>query len=199
MYLRKGVVMNKRMFLALDISGADKGKIAQWRAQYLPLPFRAIDKQNFHVTLAFLGLVSDDQQANLEQLISQQHNLIQQQLKPLVENTKTLSLLLSKVGYFKTAQVLHLMPTVCPDWLIYLNKTMVELSLNCDISIKNNGYKPHLSLYRKAKFSLPNTNIPLQEIAFKQRLSITSFSLYHSYPSEVGVRYEPVKTWKINI
>ncbi|ASP48331.1 RNA 2',3'-cyclic phosphodiesterase [Cognaticolwellia beringensis] len=190
--------MNKRMFLALDISGADKAKIAQWREQYLSLPFRAIDKQNFHVTLAFLGLVNKDQQANLEKLISQQHNLIQQQLTPLVEETKTLSLLLSKVGYFKTAQVLHLMPTVCPDWLIYLNKTMVELSFKCDISIENKGYLPHLSLYRKAKHSLSNTNKTLEKTAFKQPLSITSFSLYHSYSSEIGVRYEPVKTWKIN-
>ena len=186
------------MFLALDISGADKVKIAQWREQYLSLPFRAIDKQNFHVTLAFLGFVNKDQQANLEKLISQQHNLIQQQLKSLVEETKTLTLLLSKVGYFKTAQVLHLMPMVCPDWLIYLNKTLVELSFNCDISIENNGYQPHLSLYRKAKYSLSNTNKTLEKTTFKQPLSITSFSLYHSYSSEIGVRYEPVKTWKIN-
>ncbi|MBA6392358.1 RNA 2',3'-cyclic phosphodiesterase [Colwellia sp. BRX10-3] len=189
--------MNKRMFIALDISSADKVKVAQCRDQHLPLPFKAIDEQNFHVTLAFLGLVDKDQQANLAKLISQQHNLIKQQLKPFVGQNKTLSLLLSKVGYFKKAQVLHLIPTTNPDWLIYLNKTIVELSLNCDITLENRVYQPHLSLYRKAKFPLPHYYKKIQQTELEQQLSITSFSLYHSYSTELGVRYQQVQTWDL--
>ena len=191
--------MNKRMFLALDISATDKAKIAQWRAQHLPLPFKVIDAQNFHITLAFLGLVNEDQQANLAQLISQQHNFIQPQLKPLVDQNKTLPLLLSKVGYFKQPQVLHLMPVTCPDWLIYLNNAVVQLSLNVNITLENRVYQPHLSLYRKAKFLLPERYKKTQQTKVKQHLDIASFSLYHSYLTEIGVRYQRIKTWTLNL
>jgi len=48
--------MNKRMFIAIDITSADKAAIALWREQHLSLPFKIIPQQNFHITLAFLGL-----------------------------------------------------------------------------------------------------------------------------------------------
>ena len=190
--------MKKRMFIALDIVDTDKVKIAQWREQHLPLPFKPIDRQNFHITLAFLGFIAPQQQASVAQLISQQHGFIQQHLKALIQQKKTSSIVLSKLGYFKKAQVLHLMPASCPDWLIYLQRTVLELSLNSNIALENSGYQPHLSLYRKAKTPLPALCKNLQQSVFKQQLSITSFSLYHSYSTALGVRYESVQTWEIN-
>jgi 2'-5' RNA ligase len=191
------ILMKKRMFVALDILDTDKVKIAQWREQHLPLPFKPIDRQNFHITLAFLGFIAPQQQASVAQLISQQHSFIQQRLKPLIQQNKALSIVLSQLGYFKKAQVLHLMPVSCSDWLIYLQRTVVELSLNSNIALENSRYQPHLSLYRKAKTSLPALCKNLQKTIFNQQLSITSFSLYHSYSTALGVRYEPVQTWKI--
>jgi 2'-5' RNA ligase len=191
------ILMKKRMFVALDILDTDKVKITQWREQHLPLPFKPIDRQNFHITLAFLGFIAPQQQASVAQLISQQHSFIQQHLKPLIQQNKALSIVLSQLGYFKKAQVLHLMPVSCSDWLIYLQRTVVELSLNSNIALENSRYQPHLSLYRKAKTSLPALCKNLQKTIFNQQLSITSFSLYHSYSTALGVRYEPVQTWKI--
>ncbi|MBA6224628.1 RNA 2',3'-cyclic phosphodiesterase [Colwellia sp. MB02u-18] len=190
--------MKKRMFIALDIIDTDKVKIAQWREQHLSLPFKPIDRQNFHITLAFLGCIAPQQQASVAQLISQQHGLMQQRLKALIQQKKASSILLSQLGYFKKAQVLHLMPASCPDWLIYLQHTVVELSLSSNIALENRSYQPHLSLYRKAKTPLPALCKHLQQSVFKQQLSITSFSLYHSYSTALGVRYEPVQTWTIN-
>lgn len=189
--------MTKRMFLALDISETDKVNIAQWRNQHLSLPFKAIDEQNFHITLAFLGLIDSVQQANLEKIIDQQHSFIQQQLKSFILQEKNVVLALSVVGYFKKPQVLHLMPNLCPDWLIYLNKTLVELSLNCGITQQDNHYQPHVSLYRKAKFPFFPAHKKMLQTVFEQCLNLTSFSLYHSYSSLEGVRYQPVHTWKL--
>lgn len=190
--------MKKRMFLALDISGADKVKIAHWREQHLLLPFKTINEQNFHITLAFLGLIDNAQQLRVEKSINQQLPFIQQQLKAFVQQDKALSLVLSHLGYFKKAQVLHLMPTTCPEWLVYLNKVIVQLSHNCNIALANSTYQAHLSLYRKAKLPLPAPFANIQQIVVKQQLQITSFSLYHSYSTAFGVRYEPVNTWQIN-
>jgi 2'-5' RNA ligase len=189
--------MKKRMFLALDISSADKVKVVQWRKQHLTLPFKAIDENNFHITLAFLGLLEQETQADLAALINQQHHLIQQQLKVLVAQDISFSLRLSKVGYFKKAQVLHLMPESCPQWLMYLNEVIVELSLNSNITLENYRYQPHLSVYRKAKSPLIETNNIIEKTAVNQTLSIKSFSLYHSFSSEYGVQYMPIQTWKL--
>jgi 2'-5' RNA ligase len=133
------------------------------------LPFNIIDRQNFHITLAFLGCIApqqqqQQQQASVAQLISQQHGFIQQHLKPLIQQNKALSIMLSQLDYFKKAQVLHLMPTRFLDWLIYLQRTVVELSLNSNIALKNNSYQPHLSLYRQAKTPLPALFKSLQKL-----------------------------------
>lgn len=190
--------MKKRMFIALDISDTDKIKLAQWREQHLPLPFKAINEKNFHITLAFLGLIDNEQQLSLAQLINQQHSFIQQYLQPFKAQNQTLFLVLSKIGYFKTAQVLHLMPTTNPDWLMPLNKLIIALCLNSQIPLENSVYQPHLSLFRKAKYPLPSGLTALQQTSVEQQLSITGFSLYHSYSTALGVCYEPVQTWKIN-
>jgi len=190
--------MKKRMFLALDISGADKVKIAHWREQHLLLPFKAINEQNFHITLAFLGLIDNAQQLSVEKSINQHQHFIQQQLKAFVQQEQVLSVVLSHLGYFKKAQVLHLMPATCPDWLMYLNKLIVQLSRNCNIALANSPYQAHLSLYRKAKLPLPAPFENIQQIVVKQQLCITSFSLYHSCSTALGVHYNPVSTWKIN-
>ena len=195
--IRIKIVMKQRMFIALDISNPDKGKIDLWRGQHLSLPFKAINPQNLHITLAFLGFIDNIQQVRLTQLINQQHDNIQQQVKSLITQNLPLSVELSKIGYFKNAQVLHLMPTTDPDWLLCLHKQLIVLCINSNIALENSIYQPHLSLYRKSKFDSVSRLIELQEINFTQKLNITSFSLYHSYSTTSGVCYAPVHTWKL--
>lgn len=188
--------MNKRMFLALDVSSADKATLALWRSQNLALPFKIIEPNNFHVTLAFLGLLTNNQQTNLQELINQHHNDIQQHLKLLLPE-QSYSLQLSKIGYFKKAQVLHLLPEHSPNWLMYLNTTLVELSLSSNITLEQKRYQPHLSLYRKVKPALIDTDFIIENTAIKHAMCTKSFSLYHSYSTDSCVKYFPVKTWKL--
>lgn len=193
---KKETMMTKRMFIALDISKADKVKVAQWRKIYLPRPFKVINEENFHITLAFLGLINQQQQVSITAVINQQHSLIQQQLQLLLSQKLALPITLSAVGYFKKAQVLHLMPPNCPNWLAYLNNVMINSCRNVGIPIENRIYKPHLSIYRKAKMSSPKSSE--ENIAVELQLNIRSFSLYQSYSTPLGVHYEPIQTWEIN-
>ncbi len=186
------------MFLALDISADDKVKIAQWRERYLNLPFKAVTEQNFHITLVFLGLLDNAQQVNLSKLLSQQHGNIQYQITSLSAQSSSLSLVLSQLDYFSKAQVLHLKPTSCPDWLGYLNKTLLKLCRCCHIKIESRAYQPHLSLYRKAKLPSPSYLKKLNQGVIEQKLNINSFSLYHSYSTPQGVRYQSAQRWKLN-
>lgn len=190
--------MKKRMFIALDIADPDKAKLGHWRDQHLSLAFKTISEKNLHITLVFLGLIDDLQQAHLTQLINQQQEVIREKFPSALPQNQKQTLKLAQIGYFKRAQVLHIMPTTCPDWLTHLNHVMIKLCCNNNIAIENSVYQPHLSLYRKAKFTSRSTLTLLQKITVEQRLSITSFSLYHSYSTELDVVYEPVHSWKIN-
>jgi len=195
--LKTETMLKKRMFIALDISSADKENISQWREQHLDLKFKAVTAENFHITLAFLAFIDPQQQTNIEQFINQQHQAIQHQLKRLTQEDNALRIELSKIAYFETAKVLHLMPTNCPDWLLDLHHTISQLCYRCKIPLQDRVYQPHLSLYRKAKFSEPTHLAAIQKKVMVQTLSITSFSLYHSYSTPSGVHYEPIKTWHI--
>tara|TARA_R110002012_G_scaffold76045_3_gene192068 strand:- start:16500 stop:17072 length:573 start_codon:yes stop_codon:yes gene_type:complete len=190
--------MKKRMFIALDISNDDKFKVAQWRDQHLPLAFKAIPAENFHITLVFLGLIDNSQQTDITQSINQQRDSIRTLLAPVLQAHKTLSIGLSEIGYFKAAKVLHVMPSVCPEWLIRLNATIVASCHESAIAIENRAYQPHLSLYRKAKFDSSEALSTRQKNTIVQNICINSFSLYHSYSTDFGVVYQAVKTWKIN-
>ena len=183
------------MFLALDIVETDKAMLAQWRNEQLTLPFKAINQDNFHITLAFLGLINNTQQTHLTHSINQQIDSIQQYLSPLFQHQSTLPITLSEMDYFKKPKVLHLMPADCPDWLLQLHKTLVEISHQCNISIESRPYIPHLSLYRKAKFSSNSDLLMLNQSLDAQQLNIKSFSLYHSFSTNNGVYYQPIETW----
>lgn len=194
------------MFIALDIAIADKSAIALWREQHLSLPFKIIPQQNFHITLAFLGVISKKQQNDITNIISEKYGDIKQRLSNFLQsnytNTDVLKLTLSQLGHFNKAQVLHLMPASSPDWLSYLEKVITESCQQNDILLDSRAYKPHLSLYRKAKtpLALPeplllNTQFPN---GFCHQLSIKSFSLYHSRSSASGVTYLPIHTWRLN-
>ncbi|WP_164718117.1 2'-5' RNA ligase family protein [Colwellia sp. Arc7-635] len=202
-------MLKKRMFIALDISSADKVNIAQWREQHLDLQFKAVAAENFHITLAFLAFIDPQQQANIEQSINQQHTTIQQRFKALAQQKDALldlpntapnavPIVLSKIAYFKTAKVLHLTPTNCPDWLLDLNDTISQLCCRCNIPLQDRIYQPHLSLYRKAKLPELVNLAALQKNVIAQTVNITSFSLYHSYSTPSGVHYEAIKTCKLS-
>jgi 2'-5' RNA ligase len=90
------------------------------------LPFKIIPQENFHITLAFLGLVSEEQQEYLVKLISEKHIDIHRKINNFTQgknaNLDAVHLTLSKLGCFNRAQVLHFMPANCPRLVILLSK-----------------------------------------------------------------------------
>ncbi|SEL20366.1 2'-5' RNA ligase [Colwellia chukchiensis] len=189
--------MKKRMFLALDISPQHQAQIAHWRQQHLAMPFKAVDEKNLHITLVFLGLIDNRQQQQLISLIDQQRRPIQQALATSLSANQTFALHLTQLGYFGKAKILHLQPTSCPEWLALLNKLLVELSAQCDITITQHAYRPHLTLYRNAKLqAMPELNA-LYAAPFKSPTILSSFSLYHSDSTPSGVCYQAIRRWPL--
>ena len=172
----------KRLFFAVDVSASDKQAIANWRDKQLALPFKAIVADNFHITLAFLGRTTTDQQ--------QQLMIVANELAQHISGINEQTLQLRHTGLFKKPQVLYLGLATCPSWLTTLAQNLSKAAIAQGLSQENRRYCPHLSIYRKA------TSIN-QTIAIDLSIQITSFSLYQSKPSDHGVIYQPIKTYSL--
>lgn len=180
-----------RLFFALDIIDTDKQKLANWREQQLNLPFKAVPQANFHVTLAFIGAVTDEQKKILMteagQISRQLHCKIKQKVK--TSSSKTLSF--DHCELFKKSKVLFLGTSSSPQWLNLLAEHLGACAKNMGLFQENRPYQPHITMYRKA------SGEQLKHLKKNIIFEIKSFSLYQSISTETGVCYKPVETWFI--
>ena len=171
------------MFFALDIRQKDKATIASWSEQICLPNTKKIMRDNFHITLAFLGQLSTKQKTYL----IEQANEIQQQL---VITKQDMELTIDELGFFKKPQVLYFGFSSFPPPFEHLADKLSKQALRIGLYQETRKYKAHISIARKAK--------QLTEVAeFSIPITIDSFSLYLSQSTEHGVVYSPVKTWSI--
>lgn len=170
----------KRMFFALDIAPKDKAIIASWRS-FLETSAKPVASNNFHVTLAFLGLVPQSIEQKLIDHLGHANN---------TGVTKAYQLQLASIGLFQKPQVLYLGFNHFPPELSNLAQYLTDLAKAHKLKQEARTYLPHLTIFRKAK-ALPLAT-PLNH-----QFEVSSFSLYHSQSSPTGVQYLPVATWPI--
>ena len=172
-----------RLFFALDLNTADKSALAAFREQYLSVPFKPVDKNNYHITLCFLGAVTTDQQ---QTLIAQADKLTHQ-IFPIVSQ----QLQLNQIALFKKPKILYFSHSQIPNWLLTLASELSDCAKSLALFQEERPYLPHISIYRKAGF-IPS-NLP----KIKINIIINSFSLYQSVSSTNGVKYQAIKTWRL--
>ncbi|WP_286234528.1 RNA 2',3'-cyclic phosphodiesterase [Thalassotalea sediminis] len=172
----------KRMFFALDISNSDKQYLAKWRQQIL-LNAKPVSQENFHITLSFLGMLSDLQ---IEQLITfvDAQNLLSKQAP--------FEICATQLGLFKKPQVLYLAFQNFPKPLSRLAYNLSHQASIMGITQHHPSFLPHITLFRKAK-EIPQQQTKSEGVSIM--LTISQFSLYHSYSTNEGVRYKPIRTW----
>jgi len=174
----------KRLFFALDISPSDKEKVHTWRKRQLNIQAKAVSQNNFHITLAFLGGVSEHLE---KQIIKSCEQTIKPNL-PLYSHPVTLQF--DRLNIFKKPQVLYLDCSNFPQPLINLANSLKQRAMSLNISQEDRPYRPHLTIYRKVK-KLPDVLPP------KLPLNISTFSLYHSQSTPNGIIYTAVNTWSL--
>jgi len=167
-----------RLFLALDVQPNDKQSINKWRNENLSLEAKLVNKENFHITLAFIGQIE-------EQKLEALKNDIQQRFSRIVLPQQEKTLLLTDIGLFKKPKVLYLSLAEIPNWLHLLADAFQFLS-----TTPERPYCPHLTIFRKV------TEIPICA-PINYKLLINSFSLYESKSTQEGVKYTPLYSWEI--
>lgn len=170
--------MMNRLFFALELPAKDKAAISHWRELSFGMFAKPVPMENLHLTLCFLGDVSQHQE---QQLI-----ILTDQIQAQVINMD-----FSDIGVFSKPGVLYMAP--CGDFspatklAAILNKFALQLS----IKVEKRAFKPHITLFRKVK-SLPGVEQPpLFSIQFRNLV------LYRSTRGPNSVIYRDVASWAL--
>ncbi len=172
--------MSKRYFFALDIEEKDKQLIASYQDS-LQLPFKKVSTNNFHITLCFLGHITEQQKLEFVEFTNA--------LNYKVADKAQKKLLFNSLGHFNKPQVLYLALQTVPNWLTTIAFKLTNQAKAKGIFQEERAYKPHITLFRKAKY------LSAADKSIEQGFLIKSFSLYQSTSHFDGVKYHPIKTW----
>jgi len=170
-------ITNKRLFLALWPDEQVVRKIKQHAIKYFSdCRGRILEKDNWHITLAYFGASDIKAQACLEK-----------QAEKII--AKSFELSLSVCGYWKKPAVAWLAPSTIPDELSQLAFNVQQSLVPCGYKPETRDYQPHVTLVRKAKQS-PSIN-EIQAIPW----FVDKFCLVESKTFAAGARYTVLKTW----
>jgi 2'-5' RNA ligase len=176
-----------RLFFALDIQKQDKKAIVQWSKQQLGTILqnsKPVTENNLHITLAFLGNVSIEQQLFFIQLCNNKF------LPSNSASNTIFKLSLNQIALFKKPKVLYLGFNQFPIYLLGLAELLSKRAKEKEIFQEARPYCPHVSIARKVNELITNRKVNIA-------IDIKSFSLYRSESTASGVIYTPINTWSL--
>jgi 2'-5' RNA ligase len=169
-----------RTFFALEPGPETALAIESWRSLSWPALQRPIPAANFHLTLAFLGDISESQ---LETLAQRSGEL----------KAGGFELTLDCLGYWNKPQILWLGPSNTPQALQYLATSLGKAAVSSGVKVGKRDYQPHLSLARRVS---PEPAAALTQPRFSCHFD--SFALYESIRGRDGVRYRAMASWPLH-
>ena len=169
----------QRLFFSLKFSHAQQQQLLahQQQLQTLCPGARSVDVSNFHLTLFFLGQVSDDQK---QHLLNTTDNIVAQRF----------SLTLDTLAGFAKPKIIYLAPSVIPAQLISLQQQLAAICKDQGFDDIHDKYRPHVTLARHAVF---NESVPVEPI----KLEISEYALYVSENNNGKVQYSPLHIVKL--
>ncbi|MDP2715925.1 RNA 2',3'-cyclic phosphodiesterase [Rheinheimera sp.] len=166
----------QRLFFSLKFSPAQQQQLLPYQQQALSLcpGAKAVDNDNLHLTLFFLGQVDAAQQ---QRLVSATQQII----------VAPFSITLDTLACFAKPKILYLAPSVIPDALLQLQRQVAALCQTAGFNDIHDNYRPHITLARHA----------VCDAAFKQpvlplTLQVSEFGLYQSAQFEGRLQYLPL-------
>lgn len=168
----------RRLFFALSLPDTLQQQIVQWRAQQFPPEAgRPIAAANLHLTLAFLGEVSEQKAAALSQLAGR-----------IVQPGFTLTL--DDLGHWPGSGVVWLGCRQSPRGLLQLAALLRAQAARSGCYQSATPFSPHISLLRGAV-----RPVALPPAAPGWRVDCQTFSLYQSQYQQGRTRYQRLASW----
>jgi len=172
---------SRRIFFALWPDDDTRHEILKQcrKSGILKQPGRIMRPENLHITLHFIGNVSEQQLACCVAAASQV------QAAPF-------DIRLDEFGHFVRAGVVWLGSTRLPQALQQLHRDLGVALRGCDYAPDPRPFKPHLTLMRNVKA----IKIELLEVK-PLSWSVDRFALVESIPVEGGVQYQPLQWYSV--
>ena len=173
---------DKRIFLALWPDEATRQQLFkiqnELKHEQALRSARAINPENLHMTLHFIGSISMETLRALEVSLDS-------------VQSKAFELEVNTVGCFVRPQVFWLGLENIPPELQELEQKTAACVRQCVEAYQGRPYRPHISLFRKAKKLIDSRDWPVLQ------WPVSSFALVESKTCSEGVQYSVLKEWSL--
>ena len=169
----------QRLFLALWPGAAVRSALAEAQRHFPPGTGRAVNGENLHITLVFLGSTPAERRRCIEEALAG------------IE-IPSFNLHLDQLGYWRKPQVLWVGSDIVPAPLTALADMATKAAAQCGCELEIRPYQPHLTLFRKV--GKPPRDMPLMAPIL---WPADSFVLVESVTAPGGVSYKVLKTWPL--
>lgn len=175
----KAAQQTRRIFLALWPNDTVRDQLEQQLAPLFKKPGpRRVPRRNWHITLAFLGNVSQ-----------QVYDCAMQQAGRI--HAEPFALSLSTLGYWSRPRVVWVGTDATPDSLKQLVQDLNRALHPCGYQPEHVDYVPHLTVLRKA------TQAPTLKTISPVRWQVNDFVLVESVTRQRGSEYQVVQRWPL--
>ena len=166
-----------RLFIGLAPDGAARDSL--WNlASGLHCGGQRLPKENYHLTLAFLGMREETHAARMEPVLAQ-----------AAQSCTPLPLTVKGAGYFGNPHNALLYAKLEPsNSLDHLSDTLRDLLTAAGETFDEKPFVPHITLARKADISGIELQKPIRPFSF----TVDRLTLYHSTRVEGALRYLPI-------
>lgn len=165
----------KRLFFALPVTDAQRRAIGQWRGALGLRSGKPVPRENFHLTLLFLGDVD-----------AVQVPAIQAAVDALARPDAPLRLRLDRLSVWPRPGALVLEPQSTAAPLRQLVYALEQALLPLGIGQQSRDYRPHLTLSRDYRGQAPEASVAPEFF-----IAARHFTLYESRKG----RYWPLAEW----
>ena len=166
-----------RLFVGLGLS--EEARVALWSAvSGLGLAGQLVPRENYHVTMAFLGERDERQAPRIQRIV-----------EAAAREHAPMTLSISGLGFFGRREnaLLYAGLAPCPR-LLPLSDTLRRLLTEAGEAFDPKPFVAHITLARKANLTQTDLRAPLPTAAFR----VGQVTLYHSARVRGELRYIPV-------
>ncbi len=171
----------QRLFFSLKFTPEQQQLLLPYQQQALDLcpAAKAVDVDNLHLTLFFLGQVDEAAKA---QLIAAASGIRQ----------PAFNLTLDTLSGFSGPKIVYLAPSEVPDALLQLQQQLAALCKTAGFIDIHDSYRPHITLVRHAV-----CDAALQQPVEPLTLQVSEFALYQSGQFDGRLQYRPLECFSL--
>jgi len=171
---------SKRLFFAIEMPAAIQRQVVRWRAaHFAPEAGRPVAAANLHLTLAFLGEVSDEKRQALAAMAGR----IRQ---------PGFTLTLDDAGQWLRSRVVWLGTRQPPRGLLQLANMLRAQAARSGCYQSPQPFHPHITLLRDASHA-----VAIPPPGFHWAFPVKEFVLYESRFAGGRTRYTPLQRWTL--